>query len=89
MSFDSDLAGLRTDPLPEDLKAVYQEFLANGTYGTPAARRNFIRPVSLSSSSSLDQLESNIRPRMERSRRFRPSQYVQRLSSPGFPKPKA
>ena len=51
------------------------EFLRNGTYWTPAGRRNFIRPVSLSSMSSLSQLEDNIRPRMERSKRFRPSQW--------------
>ena len=64
-----------THPLPETLKSIYGEFLKNGTYGTPAARSNFIRPVSLSSASSLDELEDNIRPRMERSRRFRPSQW--------------
>ena len=64
-----------TQPLPEVLKAVYSDFLHNGSYGTPAGRRNFIRPVSLSAAGSLDELEQNIRPRMERSARFRPSQW--------------
>jgi hypothetical protein len=64
-----------THPLPETLKNIYQDFLSNDTYWTPAGRSNFIRPVSLSSASSLDRLEDNIRPRMERSKRFRPSQW--------------
>ena len=54
---------------------MYQKFLSNDTYWTPTARQSFVRPVSLSSASSLDQLENNIRPRMQRSRRFRPSQW--------------